>query len=136
MAAIYIVAQRCAMLEQAKDWDNRLRYTALQDLLSKRTGLFIAPERFEHLASCLRAGSRDLGILDVDNYISILQENPPTHLAWQRLLHHLTIGETYFFRDIDAIRDNHLPRIIQQRRQDGSRTLRIWSAGCATGEEP
>src|SRR5262245_20228366 len=66
----------------------------------------------------------------------MLRNSLPTHLVWQRLLYHLAIGETYFFRDIDALRERVLPRLIARRRTDGSRTLRIWSAGCATGEEP
>ncbi len=116
--------------------DRPLSNSALRDLLVQRTGLFIAPERSEHLSSCLRAGSRDLGLADLDSYANLLQNSPLTHPAWQRLLHHLTIGETYFFRDIDILRDKILPRQIERRRADGSWSLRIWSAGCATGEEP
>ncbi len=84
----------------------------------------------------MRAASRDAGFADLDSYLDTLRNSLPTHLAWQRLLYHLAIGETYFFRDIDTLRDRILPRLIARRRSDGSRTLRIWSAGCATGEEP
>ncbi|MCM2256352.1 MAG: protein-glutamate O-methyltransferase CheR [Vicinamibacteria bacterium] len=50
----------------------------------------------------------------------------------------LTVGETYFFRDaasFDALRDDVLPELIERRRSQGSRRLRVWSAACATGEE-
>jgi chemotaxis protein methyltransferase CheR len=49
----------------------------------------------------------------------------------------LTVGETYFFRNtsnFQALEHVILPRLISERKE--SRTLRIWSAGCSTGEEP
>ena len=51
---------------------------------------------------------------------------------------HLTNGETYFFREpaaLDALREEVLPALIEARRSE-RRRLRLWSAGCATGEEP
>jgi chemotaxis protein methyltransferase CheR len=53
------------------------------------------------------------------------------------LVEHLTVGETYFFRDsaqVAALRELVLPSVIKRRIAD--RRLRIWSAGCSTGEEP
>jgi chemotaxis protein methyltransferase CheR len=76
-----------------------------------------------------------VGFTDLDSYVQALQDSLPTHPAWQRLLHHLAIGETYFFRDAAVLKERILPGLIAQRRSDGSYTLRIWSAGCATGEE-
>jgi chemotaxis protein methyltransferase CheR len=111
-------------------------YAESCEVLSSRIGLFIPPERAGHLDYCLRAASRDAGYADLDGYLDVLRNSLPTHLAWQRLLYHLAIGETYFFRDIDTLRNGVLPRLIGRRRSDGTRTLRIWSAGCATGEEP
>ncbi|MBD3317121.1 MAG: hypothetical protein GF344_15145, partial [Chitinivibrionales bacterium] len=54
------------------------------------------------------------------------------------LASHLTVGETYFFRDrkaLEVLRRSVLASLIQMRR-NSSRTLRLWSAGCSTGEEP
>jgi chemotaxis protein methyltransferase CheR len=53
-----------------------------------------------------------------------------------RLVEYLTVGETYFFRDpaqITALRATILPDLVRQRSSD--RRLRVWSAGCSTGEE-
>ncbi len=111
-------------------------YVESYALLSGRIGLFIPPERASHLDYCLRAASRDAGFADLDSYLNALRDSLPTHPTWQRLIYHLAIGETYFFRDIDALRSQILPRLIARKRNDGKYTLRIWSAGCATGEEP
>jgi chemotaxis protein methyltransferase CheR len=113
-----------------------ISHLATGNSLLERTGLFIPPERANHLAYCLRAARRDMGFADLDSYLSVLQDSLPTHPAWQRLLHHLAIGETYFFRDAAVLKERILPGLIARRRGDGSYTLRIWSAGCASGEEP
>lgn len=58
---------------------------------------------------------------------------------WQRIIGAAAIGETYFFRDraqIDALRLHVLPELIAQRRAQQRPSLRLWSAGCSTGEEP
>jgi chemotaxis methyl-accepting protein methylase len=52
------------------------------------------------------------------------------------VVEYLTVGETYFFRDpsqISAVRDTVLPDLIDRRSPE--RRLRMWSAGCSTGEE-
>lgn len=54
------------------------------------------------------------------------------------LARHLTVGETYFFREkphLDFLRKTIIPEIIASR-QHSNPTIRIWSAGCCTGEEP
>lgn len=55
------------------------------------------------------------------------------------LIHYITIGETYFFRDKNLfiyLRDTLLPDLIRMRRQEQKLYLRIWSAACSSGEEP
>src|SRR5207244_10010369 len=57
--------------------------------------------------------------------------------ALEELAATLTVGETHFFRvgpQISALRQVVLPQLIARRAND--RRLRIWSAGCASGEEP
>src|SRR5262249_25446194 len=83
----------------------------------------------------LRAASRDTGFAAVDGYVDALTKAAVPDSLWQRLLHHLAIGETYFFRDCESLRARVLPRLIARRRTEDARSLRIWSAGGATGEE-
>jgi chemotaxis protein methyltransferase CheR len=57
----------------------------------------------------------------------------------QNLLNSMTTNETYFFREDNQLKvfsDYCLPEIIQYKRRIKNNHLRIWSAGCSTGEEP
>lgn len=66
-------------------------------------------------------------------------ETLPWHSPdWQQLITGLLVHETYFFRDwpqLEHLAQNGLPDRIAEAAANGDRTLRIWSAGCASGEE-
>jgi len=70
------------------------------------------------------------------DYLQRLKRDPE---EYRHLLDDLTINVTEFFRDPDvyqAIQKTVLPEIVEYKRAKRSNTIRIWSAGCATGEEP
>lgn len=108
-------------------------------VVHNRTGLVVS----EHQVASLRreivslmglGSSVELPIL-MQKLIGLPSEDP----QWRRLIEYLTIGETYFFRNaahFKALREKVLPDLIAERRANGYRQIRIWSAGCATGEEP
>jgi len=51
----------------------------------------------------------------------------------------LTTNETYFFREafqLRAFTEEIVPALVETKRSNGDKSLRIWSAGCSTGEEP
>ncbi len=75
---------------------------------------------------------------DHTTYLQTLRQSDDYHPAWQRLIHALTIGETYFLRDkahFRILRETILPRLIHERRQQGNLQLTIWCLACSTGEE-
>lgn len=79
-----------------------------------------------------RLALSDLG--DIEAYIARLRDDPP---ELNRLYEDLLIGVTQFFRDPEAftaLEQEVLPDLLQQAQ--GDRALRVWVAGCATGEEP
>jgi chemotaxis protein methyltransferase CheR len=109
-------------------------YLRFRDLLLARTGLHY-PERKR--ADLLHGLSMVMHTGDYASIAALYQAAVEGGPAWDLLLVHLTIGETYFFRNepqFDALRQHILPEILQRRAT--TRTLRVWSAGCATGEEP
>ncbi len=105
----------------------------LSTLIEARTGL----NTFARYRQSLMLALQQDAIANIDAYIWHLELLDHSHPVWQALLNDLTIGETYFMRDhqqIELLRDYVLPIIIQQKRNT-TRQIRIWSAGCATGEE-
>ncbi|HLV34646.1 MAG TPA: CheR family methyltransferase [Spirillospora sp.] len=104
-------------------------------LIEQRTGLSAATRFRADLQDILSELAGD----DMPGFYRTLRQSQPTAPAWQAVVRALTIGETYFFRDMDTfrlLREKVLPPIIQQRRAAKQLELTIWCAGCATGEEP
>ena len=62
----------------------------------------------------------------------------PDTAAWQTFTEAMLVHETYFFRHPDQLRliaEVLLPRLLQQRLDSGSSQVRVWCAGCSSGEE-
>ncbi|PJF44986.1 MAG: hypothetical protein CUN55_01210 [Phototrophicales bacterium] len=111
--------------------ESQLNY--LSALIEARTGL----DTFTRYRQTLIEALQQDHIENLDAYIAHLELLDHSHPVWQALLNDLIIGETYFMRDqqqISLLRELVLPAIIQQKRHT-TRQIRIWSAGCATGEE-
>ena len=109
----------------------------LSAFVAARMGLHFPPERWRDLARGIQSAARELGFADAEAYARRLLASAPTRREFEILASHLTVGETYFFRErqaLDALREQILPDLIRARR-GGDRRLRIWSAGCSTGEE-
>ncbi len=88
------------------------------------------------LKSAVKNRVRALGISDLSEYNSLLG-SAKSDLELANLVDVFTVGETNFFRypsHDDALVNEILPELI--RRNSTERKIRIWSAGCATGEEP
>jgi chemotaxis protein methyltransferase CheR len=113
---------------------NYLRY---YELIQTRTGIRVGENRREILAQALNEVLESVQCTGLDHLYSFLQGARTESEAWSELIKKVTVGETYFFRDpdtIQALRHHILPDLIARHQTD--RTLRLWSAGCATGEEP
>jgi len=110
---------------------------AVNEFLSERVGLYFSEMRISDLERGLHKAAGELDYANVNNCINDLLGNCFSRLQMQILVRNLTIGETYFFRDpavFLALEDKILPELIKRKR--GRKVLRIWSAGCSTGEEP
>jgi len=107
-------------------------------LLSESMGLHFPKDRWGDLEKKMRPVIQVFGFKD--DMAGCLQWLLKTALNKEQitiLAYHLTIGETYFFRDkslFELLEKKILPDILNRHQED--RTLRFWSAGCCTGEEP
>lgn len=107
-------------------------------LVGQRIGLHFPPERGRDIERGIAAVARELGHPDAESCARALLSVPLTQAQLEVLASHLTVGETYFFRDkkcFEALEECILPELLRTRRS-AERRLRIWSAGCCTGEEP
>ncbi len=106
--------------------------------ISRTMGLHTKDERLSDLAQKVVSISRDFGYEDSEECMLWLMSAPLSREQSDILARSLTIGETYFLRDPQSYRvleEQVLAEIISARRT-GEKCLRIWSAGCSTGEEP
>lgn len=109
----------------------------LSERVDAQMGLHFPPERWRDLETGIQAAARESGAADATAYAHDLLAARLTQRQIDELAHALTIGETYFFRDpssLKVLNDTVLPELIRSRRGT-TRRLRIWSAGCCTGEE-
>jgi chemotaxis protein methyltransferase CheR len=109
-------------------------YMRFRDLLLARCGLYYPERKRSDLAHGL---SMALGTTSCRTLAELYADAVASGPGWEALLAQLTVGETYFFRNgaqFDALREHILSELLERR--SGLRTLRLWSAGCATGEEP
>jgi chemotaxis protein methyltransferase CheR len=111
---------------------------AVSQSIEAQLGLHYPPERWPDLERGLRGAATELGFECVETCARQLLLASLGRAQIDSLAAHLTIGETYFFRDpagFEALAFHVIPALVQERRGRAKR-LRIWSAGCCTGEEP
>lgn len=106
----------------------------LFEFIQAQTGIVLNDHRTVELGRYLDRSPHNTYTL-----LEKLTHSPLDAPLWQDILQLVTVGETYFFRNqahFSALRYEILPALIAERRQSHNKQLRIWSAGCATGEEP
>ena len=116
----------------------QMDYQRFRDLVLERSGLHFSADKRQALRRGLAEALEASPCASLDEYYELLRSSPSSHCEWDRAISALTVGETYFLRNkghFDALATHILPEIIA-RREHSSRRIRIWSAGCATGEEP
>jgi chemotaxis protein methyltransferase CheR len=107
----------------------------LAGLLEARTGQQLTMSRRWRIETALAGLLRERGIATLDELITILVMGKEPNLS-QMVVEALLNNETYFFRDrgpFDVLQRHALPELA--KRRDKSKRLRIWSAGCSTGQE-
>lgn len=109
-----------------------------RELVGRRLGLDVSDGRGEAVRGKLQRALASTSA-DVSAALARLSHLAPESPELMRFARYLTVGETYFFRDracFQALEHQVLPALIAERRAAGLLQLRVWSAGCSTGEEP
>jgi len=108
------------------------------EVIASRMGLYFPVERWIMLRRNLVLAARELGFQNINGFIQWLLSSELNKDQIMILASHLTISETYFWREpqvFTALTDFILPELIKSKKK-GEKSIRIWSAGCSTGEEP
>jgi chemotaxis protein methyltransferase CheR len=120
-----------AKLESVNDFLEKMAFQKLKRLLKENAGLNCDGYRDEYLKRRFDVRLRATSSKTYGRYVFYVKKHPE---EIQQLLNDLTINFTMFFRDQDVYQylETHLlPKLLA-----ASTNVRIWSAGCATGEEP
>ena len=113
-------------------------FRLLRDFIHERFGIFFEDNQRASLRSRLVGRLASLDLVSFEEYYQYLRFGPQRADELRRMVSHLTNNETYFYREAPQLQvfAEHILRQIKERKAaGGSRTLRILSAGCSSGEE-
>jgi len=115
------------------------QFQSLSQLIYQKLGLHFDDKKIYFLKTRVAKRMTALGLTDPREYMFKLGYADPQGEEMQALANLVTTNETYMFREYDQLQAfaNHcLPEVLSAKQARGERTLRIWSAGCSSGEEP
>lgn len=108
--------------------------TQWQSLLEERTGIFLPEKRYSFLQAQLNMRMREIGYDDYQEYFDHIRDGSLGAIEWLTLVDRLTVQETRFFRDPDAL------ELVEQILKDAAKnphtaSFEAWSVGCSSGQE-
>jgi chemotaxis protein methyltransferase CheR len=114
-------------------------FRLLRDFIYQYCGLYFHEENRYLLEKRLSKRVQKLQLKNFKDYYYLLRYSPQRENELTEVVNILTTNETYFFREdfqLKTFVQEILPEIRAQKEREGERRLRIWSAGCSSGEEP
>ena len=106
--------------------------------VAERIGLHFPRERWRDLERGVRSTAKEMGFQESEAFLRHVLSSPLHRNQLEVLASNLTVGETYFYREkkaFEALEKHILPELFRSSHRK-ERHLRIWSAGCCSGEEP
>ena len=110
--------------------------TLIRSLIHERTGMFFDNGKRDLLIDKLSPLVVERGFTSYLDYYYLLKYDAAAQVEWQNVVNALSVQETYFWREIDQVKALVQTLVPQWFERSKGSTLRIWSAACATGEEP
>jgi chemotaxis protein methyltransferase CheR len=114
------------------------QFQKLSQQIYQKLGLHFDEKKIYFLKKRVEKRMAALGIDDARDYVFMVSYADPQGLEMQALANLVTTNETYMFREYDQLQAfaNHcLPEVLSAKQARGDRALRIWCAGCSSGEE-
>jgi len=108
----------------------------IQSLINERTGMYFDNGKSDILIDKLSPLVIERGFTSYLDYYYLLKYDAAAKPEWLKVMNALSVQETYLWREFDQVRALVQTLLPQRHARDGKSTIRIWSAACATGEEP
>lgn len=113
-------------------------FAKFRELIFQKSGISLHDGKRELVRTRLGARLRELGISSYGEYYDLVAGDP-TGNELVLMLDSISTNLTSFFREnghFEFIRKQVVPEMIKRHQSSGQKELRIWSAGCSSGEEP
>ncbi len=114
-------------------------YRLLRNLIYDECGIWLKDEKKSFLENRTFNRMRTLKIASCYRYYRLLTDPDDGKQEVLTFMDSVTINETSFFRNkpqMDIFTEMVVPEIVSNKRKKGDLSLKIWSAGCSTGQEP
>ena len=114
-------------------------FIIFRGLIYNRCGLYFESKKIYFIKKRIAARMEALGLEKIEDYIRQLKFRDPKGMEFQKFLNLLTTNETYMFREFEQLAvfaEKCLDEICVRKKKNGDQKIRIWCAGCSTGEEP
>ena len=110
------------------------QFERFRALVHQRSGIALRPEKQQLVCSRLSRRLRELDLRTFDQYYELVMQDAQG-VELEQLLNAITTNKTSFFREAHHFEELR-SRVVAKVVASGTRRLRVWSAGCSTGEEP
>lgn len=113
-------------------------FVTIRDFIHERSGIYFAENKKYIIENRLSKRMGELGIKNYKDYFYQMKYDI-SQKEFNTLMNLITTNETSFFRNppqLKSFSEEVIPLLIKEKEQKKQKNLRIWSAGCSTGEEP
>jgi chemotaxis protein methyltransferase CheR len=114
-------------------------FATIRDEVYRKLGLYFEDTKVYFIQKRIEKRMETMAVKSFADYGFLLRFGDKEGKEMQALANLITTNETYMFREFEqlqAFADHCLPMVLKPREAANDRTLRIWSAGCSSGEEP